>query len=96
MVSGGDDGTIALRDALHEAPLGLRIEATNRTVEGLAVSSRDTIASAHFDGTIRTWSPLLLERDPSVCATATVRGRGCSSRQVRAGAPDRAWARFGT
>ena len=38
MVSGGDDGTIALRDALHEAPLGLRIEATNRTVEGLAVN----------------------------------------------------------
>jgi hypothetical protein len=35
-------------------------------IEGLAVSSRGAIATSHDTGIIRTWSSLLLDRDPHV------------------------------
>ena len=66
LVSAGDDGTIALWDVAHEGPLGDRLAAPDGVIEGLAVSSRGAIATSHYTGIIRTWSSLLLERDPHV------------------------------
>lgn len=64
LVSAGDDGTLRLWDVVRRAPLGGPLAAPDGVVDGLAVSSRGTLASSHYDGTIRSWDDLLLSSDP--------------------------------
>jgi WD40 repeat protein len=63
VVTAEDDGTLRLWDVARAAPLGLPLAATPSEIESVAVSSKGLIATAHFDGSIRTWDPLLLSRD---------------------------------